>query len=102
MLNTYQRNRLLLSLAAAAACTLFWLAGKWFGIPEHQGYEISLALQRSPAVDFLVVGVVLCAAVFRLELLQREDQRLRDEHAAVRAEVAGGVGDGGRSGLRHR
>ena len=62
MLNTYQRNRLLLSLAAAAAFAMFWLAGKWFGIPEHQGYEISLALQRSPGVDFLVVGVVLCAA----------------------------------------
>jgi hypothetical protein len=62
MLNSYQRNRLLLTLGAAAACALFWFAGRWFGIPEHPRYEISLALQPTPAVDLLVTGVVLCAA----------------------------------------
>ena len=61
-LSTYQRNRLLLTVAAAIACLLFWFAGKWFGIPEHAGYEISLALQPSPAADLLLVGVVLCVA----------------------------------------
>lgn len=62
MLNTYQRNRLLLSLGAAAACAMFWFAGRWFGIPRHEGFEVSLALQPTPAADFVLTGVVLCAA----------------------------------------
>ena len=61
-LSTYQRNRLLLATAATVACFLFWFAGKWFRIPEHTGYEISLALQPSPAVDLVLTGLVLCGA----------------------------------------
>ena len=61
-LSSYQRNRLLLSIAAVLACLMFWFAGKWFHIPEHPDYEASLALQPSPVADLLVTGVVLCAA----------------------------------------
>ena len=61
-LNTYQRNRLLLTVAATLACLLFWFAGDWFRIPQHAGYEASLAMQPNPAIDLLLTGVVLCAA----------------------------------------
>jgi len=62
LLSTYQRNRLLMSLAAAAACLLFWFAGAWFGIPRHRGFENSLALQPSAAADLLLTGVAILAA----------------------------------------
>jgi hypothetical protein len=62
LLSTYQRNRLLLTLAATAGCLLFWFAGAWFRIPRHQGFEMSLALQPSAAADLLLVGVVTLAA----------------------------------------
>jgi hypothetical protein len=61
-LSTYQRNRLLLTLAAVLACALFWFAGQWFQIPEHAGYEASLALQPNAAVALLLTGLVLCVA----------------------------------------
>lgn len=61
-LSSYQRNRLLLTTAALLACLLFWSAGKWFSIPEHPGYEMSLALQPAAAGDLLLTGVVLWAA----------------------------------------
>jgi hypothetical protein len=61
-LNTYQRNRLLLTLAATVACVMFWFAGAWFGMPEHRGYEASLALQSKPAAHLMLTGIVLCAA----------------------------------------
>jgi hypothetical protein len=60
MLNRYQRNRLLLLSAVALSCALFWLAGKAFGIPEHAGYENSLALQPTAMLDMLLTGLVLC------------------------------------------
>jgi hypothetical protein len=62
LLSTYQRNRLLMTLAATAACFLFWFAGAWFGIPRHRGFENSLALQPSAAADLLLTGVVILAA----------------------------------------
>ena len=61
MLTRYQRNRLLLLTAMAVSCTLFWLSGRTFGIPEHVGYEDSLALQPSALLDMLVTGLVLLA-----------------------------------------
>ncbi|HZN67918.1 MAG TPA: hypothetical protein VFB66_21715 [Tepidisphaeraceae bacterium] len=65
MLTRYQRNRLLLLTAMAVSCTLFWLSGRTFGIPEHVGYEDSLALQPSALLDMLVTGVTLlvCTAL---------------------------------------
>lgn len=65
MLTRYQRNRLLLLTAIAVSCTLFWLAGRTFGIPQHVGYENSLALQPSAMLDMLVTGVTLlvCTAL---------------------------------------
>lgn len=62
MLSTYQRNRLLLLAAAAASCAIFWLGGRWFGIPRYPGFEISLVRQPSPAVVLLLVGILLWAA----------------------------------------
>ena len=61
-LTPYQRNRLLLTIAATLACLLFWFAGQWFHIPEHPGFEMSLAVQPSPAMDLALTGIVLCAA----------------------------------------
>lgn len=61
-LSSYQRNRLLLTIAATIACLLFWFAGQWFHIPEHPGFEMSLAVQPSPAMDLLLTGIILCAA----------------------------------------
>jgi hypothetical protein len=65
MLTRYQRNRLLLLTAMAISCALFWLAGRTFGIPEHVGYEDSLALQSSAMLDMLVTGLTLlvCTAL---------------------------------------
>jgi hypothetical protein len=62
LLSTYQRNRLLMALAAAAACVLFWFAGAWVGIPRHVGFENSLALQPSAAADLLLTGIVILVA----------------------------------------
>jgi len=61
-LSTYQRNRLLLTIAATLACLLFWFAGRWFHIPEHPGYEASLALQPNPAGALLLTGLTLLVA----------------------------------------
>ena len=61
-LSNYQRNRLLLTIAATLACLLFWFAGRAFRVPEHAGYEASLALQPKPAAALLLTGIVLLAA----------------------------------------
>jgi hypothetical protein len=39
-----------------------WLAGRWFGIPAHPGYEMSLMLQPTPAAALLLTGIAICAA----------------------------------------
>jgi hypothetical protein len=62
------RSRFLLGTACAASMVLFWLAGRWFGIPRQPDYDASLALQpRAPAV-LLLVGFVLwlCVALSTL------------------------------------
>ena len=61
-LSDYQRNRLLLSLGVVASCALFWAAGRWFGIPQHPGFEMSLALQPTSISDLLLTGVTLLVA----------------------------------------
>jgi hypothetical protein len=59
------RRKALLTVACAAAVTLFWFAGRSFGIPRHAGFEASLALQPRPAAVLLLTGFVLwiCVAV---------------------------------------
>ena len=63
MLNTYQRNRLLLLAAATCSAALFWLGGWWFGIPHYPGFEASLALQPHPVAALLLAGVMLALSV---------------------------------------
>lgn len=61
-LSTYQRNRLLLTIAATLAGLLYWFAGRWFRIPDHADYEASLALQPNAAAALLLTGLVLFVA----------------------------------------
>ena len=57
------RAKAVLALACAAAALLFWVAGRWFGIPRHPGFEPSLILQPSPAAVLLLTGFVLWICV---------------------------------------
>ena len=57
------RSRWLLAVACAVSLLLFWLAGRWFGIPRSPGFEASLALQPRPAAVLVLVGMVLWIAV---------------------------------------
>ena len=63
LFNTYQRARLLLSLAAVIAFILFWYLGHWFHIPFDLNYDDSLLLQPSAAMAYLIVIVGLGLSV---------------------------------------
>ena len=56
------RAKAILTIACAACAVMFWLAGRWFGIPEHPGYEASLALQPGAAADLLLTALVVIVA----------------------------------------
>lgn len=56
------RAKAILAIACTVCALLFWFAGRWFGIPQHEGYEVSLALQPAAASDLLLTGVVLFLA----------------------------------------
>lgn len=56
------RAKAILAIACTACALLFWFAGRWFSIPEHAGYEVSLALQPASASGLLLTGVVLFLA----------------------------------------
>src|SRR5215208_87650 len=59
------RGKAVMAVACTVAVLLFWLAGRYFGIPRHPDFEASLALQPRPAAVLLLTGFVLwiCVAV---------------------------------------
>lgn len=57
------RSRLLLGTACVVSMGLFWLAGRWFGIPRHPDFEASLMLQPKPAAAMLLAGFTLWVCV---------------------------------------
>lgn len=56
------REKTVLAIASAACAFLFLLASRWFGLPRHPGYEMSLAQGPTAAVDLLLVGVIVFTA----------------------------------------
>jgi hypothetical protein len=56
------RAKAVLSVACIASCALFLFAGRWFGIPRHPGYEVSLTLQPAPATTLALVTVMVLLA----------------------------------------
>ena len=56
------RAKIILALACTACALLFWFAGRWFGIPQHPGFEMSLAVRPAPAAALLLTAVAVLAA----------------------------------------
>jgi hypothetical protein len=68
MPSSYHRNRFLLLCGVVVALVWFWLIGKWFGIPIHPGFEISLLRQPHAlvVVPVVIVAILICAVVCTL------------------------------------
>jgi hypothetical protein len=56
------RSKIVLATASVACAVLVWALARWFGIPAHPGYEMSLALQPSAALALIGTGIGVLAA----------------------------------------
>jgi hypothetical protein len=61
-MTAYYRNRLLILVAAIAACALFEGVGRWARVPYFPRFEVSLAVMPSPVARTAAVLVTLVAA----------------------------------------
>lgn len=59
LLNTRQRDRLLLSAGIIFCGCLGWMLAGWFGLPTFRGFDASLLSQGSPVVAMVIAGVAI-------------------------------------------